>query len=187
MSMMRPRKQFIADLWFVFALLTPLFTPMLLVYLTPDHQQTLPSGLCQFMELVLTGPLSLLRAAADHTIDFTSVCVLPTFFVSVHALTLRLMSERSPRFVTARFMTSLGLLMLTHVCLFGVGWVLCGGFGTLPIGLSMLWGSSLVAYVAAASMWVFYRPIRAYGFDLILGLMLMEHLGIPVIGHLLFW
>lgn len=186
MSMTHSRKEFVADLWFVFALLTPMFTPLLLVYLTPDYQQTLPVELCRVMELVLTGPLSLLRAASDHAVDFVSVCALPTFFVSMHALALRLMSERGERHHSARFVAALGMLTLTHVCLCGAGWALCGAVN-IPLGLIVLWGSSLVVYIATASMWAFYRPVRAHGFDVILGLMLMEHLAVPVIGHLLFW
>ncbi len=178
--MSRPRQQFIADLWFVFALLTPLFTPLLLIYLTPAHQDTLPAGMCQLMELVLTGPLSLLRAAKNHTIDFTSLCALPTLFVSLHALALRVMSAGH---VPWRFAAAMVMLLLTHACLGGAGWLLCD---TIPVGLGVLWGSSLMLYVAATTLWVVWRPMRAHGFDVILGLMLMEHLAVPVIGHLLF-
>lgn len=186
MSTTPRRQQFIADLWFVFALLTPLFTPMLLIYLTPAHQSTLPHGLCRVLEMLLTGPLSVLRVSSHYAVDFITLCALPTLFVSIHALALRMMVTRERAASSLRFLSALGLLVLAHLCIFGVS-VWCA---EVPVARSsdvmLWWCSSMVVYAATTSLWVLYRPIRAHGFELILGLMLMEHLAVPVIGHLLF-
>ena len=180
-------RTFIADLWFVFAMLTPVFTPILLVGAVPDGLKGGP--LFELARAMLSGPLSSWFLTFGYPVDFTMVCALPTLFVAAHALALRLVAHASVQEArrawgqTRRFMSALMVMggahmLATLAALCVYGW-------RLPDPCSLgLWGGTLILYVVVASMWCVSRRSRAHSFEMLFGLILTEHLAWPMLGYL---
>lgn len=84
-------RRFIADLWFVMALVMPLFGA---IALAMNHCHVGEAALAIWIELLLTGPLVLLESNLANTPLFLTACALPTFWILLEALTLRLAADR---------------------------------------------------------------------------------------------
>ena len=177
-------RAFIADLWFVLAMLTPVFTPILLIGFAP----TWP--LAKLARAMLAGPLSAWFLSFGYPVDFTMLCALPTLFVASHAFVLRVMAcgggcEEPVRASPSgwRFWGALLVLLATH--LVATLAALCVHAWQLPQSSTLgLWGGTLILYVVVTSIWCLSRRSRAYAFEMILGLILTEHLAWPMLGHL---
>ena len=175
------RQRFIADLWFVLALLTPLFAPALV--LSCERFWGARAG--ALIEIALTGPLGVMRAVRGfEALDFFSLCALPTGLIATHALALRLNSGViNPRARRWRFIAALMALAGARAALAA----LALGFGLdwhLAPSLWLLWASSWALYVAVVSLWAMHAPARRHGFEMILGLVLLDHVALPTITAL---
>lgn len=84
-------RRFIADLWFVMALVMPLFGATALAM---SHCHVDDAALAIWIDLLLTGPLILLESHLADAPLFLTACALPTFWILLEALTLRLAVDR---------------------------------------------------------------------------------------------
>lgn len=162
-------QRFIADLWFVLALVMPLFGAMALALTAPlvatQHAGAL--ALC----VALTGQLSVIIPAQDSWPLFLALCALPSLWLALEALTLRLITDGC-----SLWWGSLLVWAPRHLILA----VLAGGplayFGSLT-GL-LLTGVPALLYVASALL---SRRVasRSLAFELVLGVLLFERFVLP--------
>lgn len=161
----------IADVWFVLALLIPLYLPIALVCMLDDTSSG--GALIELTELLFTGPVALMRRMRPGLPEFFTLCLAPTFLAALHALCLRFAAHTSERWAPL----ALGVLASKHA-LFVVG------FG----GVAAYWQSGAIALSAISS--VFYvavgvllarRSSRRFAFEALLGLILSEHVLLPAV------
>lgn len=174
-SWARTRAPFVADLWFVFALLTPLYLPLFLCYLLPLQASTGPlAPWMSALEALLTGSLPPLRAALQTQGTFAALVALPTGSVALNALALRLAARGDRVGIVGAALTLVVRLASLGVLL----WLL---------GAPQAWmgfGAGVALHVGALLLLSHRRLAMRYGFELILGVILMDHLGLGVMSLL---
>lgn len=173
------KKQFIADLWFVGALLTPLFVPVLILCLAPDAS----SFLGAVLHAMLMGPLCIWQSEFALLGSFALLCALPTLFVAIHALVLRVMVSSALPQKHWMFIPSMLLMAGVHAAGGYGAWMLLHDPSQKSLAHVGLYCGGWFMYVVVVTLWMTRRSSRAYGFEMLLGLMLMEHLLVPVIGQ----
>lgn len=161
----------IADVWFVLALLIPLYLPIALICMLGDESS---GGVLMWSgELILTGPVALMRRMRPELPEFFTLCLAPTLLAALHALCLRFAANANERW------SPLALVMLASKHLLFVV-----GFG----GVATYWGSGAV--VLSAISLVFYavvgalllrRASQVFAFEALLGLILSEHVLLPAV------
>ena len=164
-------RRFIADLWFVMALVMP---PFGAIALAMKRCHVDGAALSMWVELLLTGPLILLESNLQDAPLFLTACALPTFWILLEALALRLAAD--------------GRSVLPTVLLWACRHVLL----VLVMGGPLLYFGSTTGLVLTAAPAFLYlasilgttrvMPERNFVFEISLGCILFERLVLPWIA-----